>query len=372
MNNEMNSILGDFVEVDKNLIIETKIDKPDIKFYDVRNAPFDVYGFYEYKTEPYFHRLPTEVGIATSGGVAKLEKESAGGRVRFSTDSPYVAISVEYELLGRNSHTPLEASAGFDLYEDRPGSIAESTFTKAFQPPYDTDKKFEQVVNVGEPKKRYFTLKFPLHSVVKNVYIGIAESASLEGGAKYRNKKPVVVYGSSIVHGTGPTRPGLTYTNVLSRRLNLDITNLGFSGNAKAEQAIVDYMSELDMCIFICDYDHNAPNPEYLQKTHKPMYDTFREHQPNTPYVMISRPDFVPHINASCDRRDVIIDTFRHARELGDKNVYYIDGESFFLGHYENDCTLDNCHPNDLGNSLMADGIECTLRKILSSTDCLS
>ena len=47
MNNEMNNTLGGFVKVDKNLIIETKIDKPDIKFYDVRQAPFDVYGFYE-------------------------------------------------------------------------------------------------------------------------------------------------------------------------------------------------------------------------------------------------------------------------------------------------------------------------------------
>ena len=353
-------------ELDRNLVIETKIDKPDIKFYDVRNAPFDVYGFYNYKTEPIFHRLPTEVGEATSAGVARLERESAGGRVRFSTDSPYVAISVEYESLGRNSHTPLMATGGFDLYEDYPNGISESRFAKAFQPPYDTDKKFEQVISFSSAKKRYFTLNFPLHSVVKNLYIGLAEDAFVAGGAKYRNRRPVVVYGSSIVHGTGPTRPGLTYTNELARRLNLDITNLGFSGNAKAEQAIVDYMSELDMSIFVCDYDHNAPTVEHLQKTHKAMYDSFREHQPNTPYVVISRPDFSPSVASSAQRRDVIIDTYRHARELGDKNIYYIDGESFCLGRDENDTTIDNCHPNDLGNSLMADGIEHTLRIILS------
>ncbi len=353
-------------ELDKNLIIETNIDKPDIKFYDVRREPFDVYGFYDYKNEPIFHRLPTEVGQATSAGVAGLERESAGGRVRFSTDSPYVAISVEYENLGRNSHTPLEATGGFDLYEDYPNGISESRFAKAFQPPYTTDKKFEQVISFSSSRKRYFTLNFPLHSVVKNVYIGLADSATLEGGARYRNRRPVVVYGSSIVHGTGPSRPGLTYTNMLARRLNLDITNLGFSGNAKAEQAIVDYMSEMEMSIFVCDYDHNAPTIEHLQKTHKAMYDSFREHQPTTPYVVISRPDFTGSISGSSARRNVIIDTFRHARELGDKNIYYIDGESFFIGRDENDCTIDNCHPNDFGNSLMADGIEHTLRQILS------
>ena len=61
-----------------------------------------------------------------------------------------------------------------------------------------------------------------------------------------------------------------------------------------------------------------------------------------------------------------IIDTYRHALSLGDKNVYYIDGESFFLGKYENECTMDAVHPNDLGFVLMADGIESEIRRALA------
>ena len=364
-------VKNEYIEVDKNMLIQTSIDRPDIKFYDVRKPPFDVYGFYEYRTEPYFPRMPTEVGEATSAGVARLEKECAGGRVRFCTDSSYVAINVEYELVGRNSHTPLEASAGFDLYEDFPGGLGRSRFLKAFQPPYGTDKHYEQDLGLGSNRMRYFTLNFPLHSVVKNVDIGIQGDATIGEGMKYRNRRPVVVYGSSIVHGTGPTRPGLTYTNMLCRRLDLDVVNLGFSGNAKGEQAIVDWMAEQTMSIFVCDYDHNATSVEYLQNTHQPMYDSFRKKQPDTPYVVISRPDG-EGAGSMAARRDVIIDTFRHARSLGDKNIYYIDGESFFLGRDENDCTIDNCHPNDYGNLLMADAVECTLRKILESRDCLN
>ena len=364
-------IKNEYIEVDKNMLIQTSIDKPDIKFYDVRKPPFDVYGFYEYKTEPYFHRMPTDVGEATSPGVSRLEKECAGGRVRFSTDSEYVAIYVEYELVGRNSHTPLEATAGFDLYEDYPNGLTRPKFVKAFQPPYGIDKQYEQVVGTGGGIKKYFTLNFPLHSVVKNVYIGVQETAYVGGGLKYRNRRPVVVYGSSIVHGTGPTRPGSTYTNILCRRLNLDVVNLGFSGNAKAERAIVDWMADLEMSIFVCDYDHNAPTVEHLQNTHRAMYEIFREKQPNTPYVVISRPDG-EGAGSVAARRDVIIDTFRYARSRGDKNIYYIDGESFFLGRDENDCTIDNCHPNDYGNSLMADAVESTLRKILESGDYLN
>ncbi len=359
-------------ELDKNMIIETDIDKPDICFFDVRNCPFDVYGLYEYKTEPIFHRLPAEVAKATSPGVSGLERECAGGRVRFSTDSPYIAISVEYEKVGRNPHTPLEASAGFDLYEDYPQGIRLSCFIKAFQPPYTTEKKYEQCVDVGERRLRFFTLNLPLHSVIKNLYIGISSSSELGHGAKYRNTRPVVIYGSSIVHGTGPSRPGLTYSNVISRRLNLNITNIGFSGCAKAEPAIVDHLCKMNMNIFICDYDHNAPTTEHLRNTHLPMYKKFREYQPLTPYIMISRPDALLHLDVIPERRDVIIDTFRYAKEQGDNNVYYIDGESFFLGKNEDDCTVDGTHPNDMGNSLMADSIEWTLRTILSSGDYLS
>ena len=33
----------------------------------------------------------------------------------------------------------------------------------------------------------------------------------------------------------------------------------------------------------------------------------------------------------------------------GDKNVYFVDGKTMFAGDFRSDCTLDGCHPNDLG-----------------------
>ncbi len=371
-NNEPTVETQEYVEVDKNLIIVSSIDKPDIKFYDVREAPFELYGFYEPLTEPFFRRLPDEVAEATSDGVKRLSAESVGGRVRFATDSEYVAIKVEMLSVGRNVHTPLQASAGFDLYEDYLG-FGDSRFVKPLQPQYKTENGYEQVLDIAKSRKlRYFTLNFPIHSCVKNVYIGLQEDASVAAGLKYRNRRPIVIYGSSIVHGTGATRSGLVYSNMLIRRLNMDIMNLGFSGNAKGEDAIIDYIASLDMSIFICDYDHNAPNPEHLRTTHRRLYDRFRESHPDTPYVMISRPNIANYKVSSPElRRDIIIDTYRYARSKGDKRVWYIDGESFFLGDNENDCTIDAVHPNDLGYALMADGIECVIRRIMAECNCL-
>ncbi len=369
---EVKNINEAYVETDKNLIIAEKIGKPDVKLYDVREAPFSIYGFYDPYGQELFRRLPIDVAEATSVNVARIAKATTGGRVRFATDSSYVAIKVVMPVIGRGSHIPLEASAGFDLYEDY-SDFGESRFIKAFLPKYDISGGYEQVIDVGERKMRYYTINFPVNSNVSELYVGIEENATLSEGLKYRNEKPIVIYGSSIVHGTGATRPGYIYSNMLTRRLNMNVINLGFGGNAKGEDAIVDYMRELPMCIFVCDYDHNAPNVEHLKNTHLRMYERFREVKPDTPYIVISRPNIATHTaSAPYDRRDVVYDTFRYAKEQGDTRIWYIDGESFFLGLNENDCTVDTVHPNDMGYSLMVDGIESVIRKIMNECDCLS
>ena len=100
-----------YVEVDKNLAIETSFPETDVRFHSVRHAPFELYNFYDPAGQPIFRRLPEDVAAATSDGVAKLCRESAGGRVRFSTDSQYILIKAVMPVVGRNSHMTLAMSA---------------------------------------------------------------------------------------------------------------------------------------------------------------------------------------------------------------------------------------------------------------------
>jgi hypothetical protein len=81
-----------YINVDPNMVVRSKIENVDVNWYDVRQAHFSIHGLYEPLTQPYFRRVPAEVADATSEGVGLLARESAGGRVRFSTDSAYVAI----------------------------------------------------------------------------------------------------------------------------------------------------------------------------------------------------------------------------------------------------------------------------------------
>ncbi len=355
--------------VDKNLAISTEVPYKDVRFYDVRKAPFRIYGLYEPQTEPVFKRLPDEVGLNTNEGVKHLYLQTAGGRVRFATDSPYVVVhAVMSSGAHHMCHMPLSGSTGFDLYEDWQDGIARQHL-RTFIPPISFDKEYTVCKDFADGKRmRYLTLNFPLYNALDALYIGLSEDATVQEGAPYRDAPPVVYYGSSITQGGCASRPGNCYQSRVCRAIPYDYINLGFSGSGKGEQIIVDYMSGLEMSAFVCDYDHNAPNAEHLEKTHLNMYKCIREKHPDIPYVMLSKPDFYENFGAqwkNAERRNVIWDTYRYALEQGDRNVYFIDGESLFRGPYEDSCTVDGCHPNDLGFALMADAVTAVLKRAL-------
>ena len=79
--------------IDKNFKVETKINKPDIEFHNARSAPFVINGVYY--EDGKFRRMPESVAKTVSNGVHYLHANTAGGRVRFKTTSPYVAISAK-------------------------------------------------------------------------------------------------------------------------------------------------------------------------------------------------------------------------------------------------------------------------------------
>jgi hypothetical protein len=359
--------MDSYINIDKNMVVNATIGDMEVVWHDVRQQPFSLHGFYEPLTEPYFRRMPDDVAKATSPAVDKLCRESAGGRVRFSTDSPYIAIRAKYRVVGRSSNLTLVSSSGFDLYLD--GEFG-SRFLKEFRMPYDMVDSYEQIIKVDGGKLRSYTINFPIHAVVETLEIGLAPDARLDEPCKYRDILPIVIYGSSIVHGTAATRPGLTYPAIMSRDLNVDYLNLGFSGNAKGEEASARYMATLPMSVFVCDYDHNAPSLEHLEATHYPLYEIIREKNPDLPYIMITRPNYWTRVREkekedNLLRRDIIMSSYLKARAAGDKNVYFIDGMSFGYAPHTYECFFDSLHPNDAGFVRMADVVGTVIRHIL-------
>lgn len=348
-------------EIDRNLKTTGISDRSRLQFFDIRQDPFRVYGLYDYRQQPAFVRMPQNVAESVSLGVGSLSRNTAGGRVRFSTDSDVIVLHAVMPSVCRFSHMPLTGSAGFDLYVDDPESGV-SRYWRTFVPPTDMADGYESEIRFPSGKKRSVTVHFPLYSEVRDVLIGIDRDADLGEGQFYRNELPIVCYGSSITQGGCASRPGNCYQNILARQMHMDFLNLGFSGCGKAEDVMIDYLAGLPMVAFISDYDHNAPDAEHLKKTHFKLYEAVRKTHPNMPYIMLSRYDFNSHYEENIERRDVIYETYRRARAAGDRNVFYIDGASVFRGQYQEMCTVDGTHPNDLGFALLADAIGAELK----------
>ena len=357
--------MENYIQVDQNMIVSTSIGDVPVEWHDVRKEPFAIYGLYEPKTEPFFRRVPGEIAEATSEGVDLLSRECAGGRVRFSTDSPYIAVRATYRAVGRSSHVTLVSTSGFDLYID--GEFG-SRYVREFRMPYDMVDRYEQIIQLGREAFSSYTINMPVHACVESLEIGLKPGARLEEGKTYRNLDPIVIYGSSIVHGTAASRPGNIYPAVISRQLDMDVRNLGFSGKARGEKVLADWMATLPMSVFVCDYDHNAPNVEHLQETHYPLYEAIRAKNPDVPYIMITRPNYWTSVliqEEVLQRRDVVMSSYLKARQNGDKNVYFIDGMSFFSGENQYEYVLDGVHPNDAGFLRMAESIGTVIRHVL-------
>lgn len=342
--------------MDVNFKIDTNIDKNDIQFYSVLQAPFSVHGLLHENGK--FRRMPEQVAKTVSPGVEYFYCKTSGGRVRFKTNSPYIAISAKMENIIKTSHFAMTGAAGFDLYV---GEWGQRKFLNDFRPPFEMTNGYQSVFEFPDCQMREITLHFPLYSDVCELYIGLQKDAIIQKSTPYRIQKPVVFYGSSVTQGCCATRPGNSYAAILSNWYDFDFINLGFSGNGKGEQTMVDYIAGLDMSMFVMDYDHNSPSIEHLQQTHPNMYRCIRAAHPDIPIIMMTAMS-LPHIlEHHYERRDIIFQSYQDAVNSGDKNVYFWDGSKEFEP-YADYGTIEGSHPNDCGFYGMAD----SLRKIIA------
>ena len=333
-------------------------NKAGMIFYNVLSQPFEIHGvFYEHGK---FRRLPQAVAKAVSSDVHRLHANTAGGRVRFRTNSSCVTICAKMENIYRMSHFTLTGSAGFDLYAHDGTS---NRYMGTYVPPYQLEDGYESTVELGTNSLRDITIHFPLYSDVTELIIGIEETAVLAPPTPYRECKPIVYYGSSITQGGCASRPGNAYPNLITKATQIDHINLGFSGSAKAEEAIIDYIKNLDMSMFVYDYDHNAPTPEYLANTHKKMFLAIRAQQPDLPIVILSRPKTALD-ESDRARLEIIRANYQSALAHGDRNVYFIQGPDLMAGT-DNDGTVDGTHPNDYGFHAMARVLGARIAEVL-------
>ena len=330
-----------------------------MKRYYFTDDPIKIFGVPHFEEKRALRRLPEDLAALISW--PKVGMRTPGARMCFRTDSSILRIGVELATLHPDVGMSLYAcqSAHILLGDRRTPHYLRLVYPKNYE-----EKCFERELT-KKPVMEDVTIFLPMAEMIDTVWVEVEDGAAVEAPTPYRAIAPIAFYGSSITEGAHASRPCNAYTAILSSRLNVDYYNFGFSGNAKGQLPIADYICTLDISALVIDYDHNANDLEFLQNTHEPFFRRIREHKPTLPIVFTTRPNF-EHTPDAAERRAIVRATYEHAVAEGDKNVYFIDGESFYGTRERYLCTTDATHPNDIGHERMASVYEPLLADILA------
>ena len=316
------------------------------------------------KESPY-DRLPISYKEKVREPVWDLSKASAGITVRFHSNS--TSINLKWTVLNDFDMPHMAATGikGIDLYTKYNNKWRYVTTAgalvglKTYQNksiPADNINEYELIKNMT-PEFREYKLFLPLYDGVTKLEVGIDSTASIEK-ASPSAVKPIVFYGTSITQGGCASRPGMAHTNIISRKLDVDCINYGFSGNGRMETPIVELISEIDARFYVIECLQNMDSEQVSERV-KPLVDIIRTKHPHTPIVLVENmmytTAFLDHTEETrlIQENAALKNEYDKIIKSGTPNIFYIKDNKDFL--VDNEGTVDGVHLTDLGFLRYAD-----------------
>ena len=311
------------------------------------------------KESPY-DRLPVSYKEIVRTPVWNLSKSSAGISIRFSTNTSN--LKIKWEVLNNFSmdHMPDTGIKGVDLYY-RNGQEWQYLNTGR---PKGLINEYTLIENMKE-EMREFKIFLPLYDGIKNIEIGIDSTSNIIKPTKNK-RKPIIFYGTSITQGGCASRPGMAHTNIISRKLDIDVVNFGFSGNGRMEQPIAEIISSVEPSLYIIECMPNMIKPELITERTIPLVNTIREKNPNTPIIFVDLfKSPITILNIKAKSENIAMDNalkaeFEKMIKNGYKNIYLIETPK--LADSDHEGTVDGIHFTDLGFLRYADFLISQLR----------
>ncbi|MHB8974195.1 MAG: SGNH/GDSL hydrolase family protein [Pirellulaceae bacterium] len=340
--------------------------EPEIVWHDVTTWGVEGRGWETLERKRYFDRLPAKAEGVVRGPVWDLSHHSAGMAVRFRTNAH--TIQADYELLSASlamPHMPATGVSGLDLYGEL--SAGNERWVQVLAPTAQTMK--QAIVSGLDGQLRTYTVYLPLYNGVNSLQIGVPGDCEFQP-LPPRAEKPLVFYGTSIMHGACASRPGLAIPAILGRRFQRPTINLGFSGNGPMDPEVVELMAELDPVVYCIDCLPNM-DPAAVRERTAPLVKRLRVAHPQTPILLVEDRVFT---NATFlpERQQFHRENHRALREAFDAltaagvpQLYYLPGDDL-LGN-DGEGATDGSHPNDLGFIRNAQAYEQVLRPLLPS-----
>ena len=337
----------------------------EIKYKDARELP--LYGKAVEETSARYTRFPASYQQESRKALWDLSLNSAGLYIRFRSDAP----EIHAKWVNRNYQMPHMTDVGIgglDLY----------TLTKdgwrfvgaGFNWTKGTHHE-RKIVSHMKPQMREYMLYLPLYDGIDSLYVGAPEGSVIEAPAvaKPAYDRPVVMYGTSILQGGCASRPGMAHTSIISRKLDREVINLGFSGNAHLDPEVARLMAAVkNPACFVLDFVPNC-KAERINEKGEAFFRILRDAHPDVPIVFVENP-FFPHAIVDEETRSNIKENngalknlYLKMKKEGQKKLYYItndgmtgdDGESF----------VDGVHLTDLGMLRYAEHVLPTIKKAI-------
>ena len=226
------------------------------------------------------------------------------------------------------------------------------------------------IIKNMSPEEREYMLYLPLYDGLISLSIGVDSLATISQPlVNYPiRENPIVFYGTSILQGGCASRPGMAHTNIISRRLNRECINLGFSGNAFLDLEVAKVIAEIEASVFVLDFVPNASVAQMKERL-ETFYRIIRSKHPDTPIIFIEDPIF-PHtfydekVAKEVRRKnDTLKEIFNHLKKRNEKNIILISSK-YMLGE-DGEATVDGIHFTDLGMMRYADLVCPVIKKAI-------
>lgn len=342
-------------------VVATPTDS--LKFINADSFQLIGKGFEDTQTR--YERLPASLESLTRSPVWHLSKNCSGMAIRFRTNSSVIAA--RWEVTGdvvMNHFTPTGIK-GLDLYCLKDGKWI---FVNSARPAGKTTTA--TIIDNMSGQDMEYMLYLPLYDGLKTLEIGVSADASISNSElnSPRIGKPIVFYGTSITQGGCANRAGMAYPNILSRKLDKEIINLGFSGNGQLDLEVAEAMATIDASCFVIDCLPNV-SVQQMNEKYARFLEIIREKHPTTPILLIESILFT-HINFDRkidavvkEKNKTLVKIYKEQKEKGDKNIYYQKADNLIGNDLE--ATVDGIHLTDLGFIRMAEQLYPRLKKLV-------
>jgi lysophospholipase L1-like esterase len=323
-------------------------------------------------------RFPASVQASIPSDVWSNSQMSAGLQLRFKTNASSITVNHRGSstLSGNEWFSPV-GTVGMDMYALRqdgrwywchPNTKSlGSVFTYALLEPNDPS----YVENGYE-----YCLYLPTFASLSALTITVNTGAAFQFIPVTQAKKPIVIYGTSIVHGAVAVRPGNAWANIVSRAFyDRPVINLGFSGTGRVEPAVINAINQIDADVYVIDCLPNFTSTDMINNINT-LYtnavNTIRNSHPNAVIVLTEHPGYAD-MDTYTPRKTIVTNgnnnlktVYQQLISAGVNKLYYLSREDIGL-----DMTTDMgdyIHPNDKGMYVYAKAYIKLLEEILNES----